>query len=410
MLEQVEQLVVGPVDVLDQDHGGPLCRGCRQKLRPRVLEAVAHGQWMEVPGDVEAERQPEDLPVAEQLASPLGWIALEQPEVLTQHLAQRPVRDPRAVRQTPPGPPERFGILVGKRRPELSDEPRLPDSCVSEHRHEPRAPFLNRRLILAAEHLELVVAPNECACQRTDAAWAHQREGADEPPAGNVLLFSFRLDCLLLAELEGAADHRDASLSDKHLPGRRALLEPCRDIDRVAGDERAPFTRTADHDLTGVHADPELEAAVQLVCPVQHRQGRVQRALGVVLERSRHAECRHDRIAGELLDRAPRTFDLVGHRVVEAIEQDARALGILRASEGRRPNEVGEDNGCDLPLAGSRLGLHRSGAARAEASAGRELGTARGTGHAWIVAQPLLAVTSLTCAESFEPRSVIQTT
>ena len=130
MLEQVEQLVVGPVDVLDQDHGGPLCRGCRQKLRPRVLEAVARGQWMEVPGDVEAERQPEDLPVAEQLASPLGWIALEQPEVLTQHLAQRPVRDPRAVRQAPSLQVRH--PLAGQAATELVDQPglahpRLPD-------------------------------------------------------------------------------------------------------------------------------------------------------------------------------------------------------------------------------------------------------------------------------------------
>ena len=58
MLEQVEQLVIGPVDVLDQEHGRLLSRGRRQKRRPRVLEAIAHGERMEAACDVESERQP----------------------------------------------------------------------------------------------------------------------------------------------------------------------------------------------------------------------------------------------------------------------------------------------------------------------------------------------------------------
>ena len=157
--------------------------------------------------------------------------------MFAQHLAQRPIRDPCAVRQAPPGPSERLGILPGKRSPELSDQPRLPDSCVSEHRHEPRAQLLNRRLILAAEQFKLFVPPDECTCQSAEAARAHEREGTDEPPAGNVLRLAFRLDCLLLAELEGAPDQRDSSLAYEHFTGRHPLLEPCRNVDRVAGDE-----------------------------------------------------------------------------------------------------------------------------------------------------------------------------
>ena len=76
----------------------------------------------------------------------------------------------------------------------------------------------------------------------------------------------------------------------------------------------------------------------------------MQRALGVILERSRSTEHRHHRVAGELLDRAARELDLLAHRVVEALELRTHALGIAIAGVRGRADEVGEENGDELAL------------------------------------------------------------
>ena len=85
----------------------------------------------------------------------------------------------------------------------------------------------------------------------------------------------------------------------------------------------------------------------------------MQSALGVVLERLRGAKGGHDGVAGELLHRPAGRFDLRRHRVVEALEPRARALGILLVGKGRRAGQVGEEDGCELPL-GAVLGHTRS--------------------------------------------------
>ena len=113
--------------------------------------------------------------------------------------------------------------------------------------------------------------------------------------------------------------------------------------------------------------------------PAQHRQRRVQRALGVILQRGGRAERGHDRIAGELLDRPAGALDLRRHRVVEAVEDDARPLGILLAELGRA-DEVGEEDGRELPLLARsrRLSLDRCAAGGAEPRIGRD-GAAAGS-------------------------------
>ena len=65
--------------------------------------------------------------------------------------------------------------------------------------------------------------------------------------------------------------------------------------------------------------------------PPQHRERRVESALGMVLERGRSAERRHDGVARELLDRPAGRLDLGRHRVVEPVEQRPRPFGILLA-------------------------------------------------------------------------------
>ena len=101
-LEQVEQRILGPVQVLDEQDRRRFRRQLAEELDPGLLEAVAHGKRMRVAGEVEAESEPEDLPVAEPPARLLLRLALEDSQVLSQNLPERPVREV-AVGQTPPG-------------------------------------------------------------------------------------------------------------------------------------------------------------------------------------------------------------------------------------------------------------------------------------------------------------------
>ena len=152
-------------------------------------------------------------------------------------------------------------------------------------------------------------------------------------------------------ELERPGDERGGSLADEDLARFGGLLEPRGHVHGVPGDERAPLAGPAGHDLAGVDADAQVESAAEVVRqPAPHRERGVQGPLDVVLLCGRDAERGHDRVPGELLDGAAGSLDLVGHRVVEAIEQHARALGVLRGAERRRADEVGEQRGGELAL------------------------------------------------------------
>ena len=141
--------------------------------------------------------------------------------------------------------------------------------------------------------------------------------------------------------------------ADDDRAGLGGLLEPRGDVHGVAGDERASLPCAAGHDLARVDADPQAEpVSEQLPEAPLHRERRVEGALRVILVRLGNAEHGHDRVARELLDRAARVTDLLGHRVVEALEHDARPLRVLLLSERRRADEIGEQHRGQLALGG----------------------------------------------------------
>ena len=91
-LEQVEERLLRPVQVLDEDDDRALAGEVAQELDPGLLEPVAGRQRVEIAGDVEPEREPEDLAVAESRALGVRVVALEDAEVLAEDLAERPNR------------------------------------------------------------------------------------------------------------------------------------------------------------------------------------------------------------------------------------------------------------------------------------------------------------------------------
>jgi hypothetical protein len=177
----------------------------------------------------------------------------------------------------------------------------------------------------------------------------------------------FRLDDFLRPEVEGSARRSDRSPTDEDLARLGSLLETRGDVDHVAGYERAPDARRPDHHVAGIDANPKVKRiSEQRGQGPPHRQRGVKSPVGVVLLRRGRAEGRHHGVANELLDCPAGVRDLLGHRVVEAVEHRARSFGVLRVGERRRAHEVGEENGRELALLTWALVRDRRAAVRAE--------------------------------------------
>ena len=134
-------------------------------------------------------------------------------------------------------------------------------------------------------------------------------------------------------------------------PGSAAFCSRSATLTASPVTNEPPSRAAPDDDLARVDADAHLDlAAEELAQSLLHRERRVERALGVVLECRGRAEHGHHRIAGELLDRAAGELDLLAHRVVEPLELYPHALRVSIACVRGRPDEVGEENRDELAL------------------------------------------------------------
>lgn len=79
-LEQAEQRLLRPVEVLDEHDRGPLARQLGQELGPGLVQAVAGRHRVQLAGHVEAEGEPEDLPAAQAAEHSVGRVAVEDAE------------------------------------------------------------------------------------------------------------------------------------------------------------------------------------------------------------------------------------------------------------------------------------------------------------------------------------------
>ena len=149
----------------------------------------------------------------------------------------------------------------------------------------------------------------------------------------------------------GVAHERSRLGSDERLARHGRLLEPRRDVDGVAGDERLRLT--ADHDLASVDADACLETVLQ--DSGLHLRGGTNGTERIVLVRDGNPEDGHDRVSDELLDRASMPPENDAKFLEVAAHARTQRLGIGRLAERGRANEVAEEDGDDLALLASGL-------------------------------------------------------
>ena len=142
-LDQVEQRVVGPVQILDEHDRRPVGREPLEERDRGVMELFADVHGACVAGHRSAKREPEGAVLAETTGDVRVGVAVADVEILLDDLAERPVgRVP--VREAPAGPPPRLRLLLGEPQPELTHEARLPNAGVPEDRDEVRRLELER--------------------------------------------------------------------------------------------------------------------------------------------------------------------------------------------------------------------------------------------------------------------------
>ena len=133
-------------------------------------------------------------------------------------------------------------------------------------------------------------------------------------------------------------------LAHEHGPCRRDRLEPGRGVDEVARDHPLVGGTGRDRRLAGQHPRPGPDRRPQGVDGVEELEGGPDGPLGVVLVGDRCPPDRHDRIADELLDRAPVPPDDVTREVEVPGEGLADVLGIPLRRIRREAHQIGEQD------------------------------------------------------------------
>ena len=299
VLDQLEQRILGPVDVFeDEDQrlgvgqlGGPFVRRPGDLLLAALgfdpLEH-AHGEGEQVGHRVVAAAR------AELGHGFVDRVVVRDPGRDLDHLGERPVRDALAVGERAAGKNRRAFDAVR----ELAREAALSHARLAVDGEEMRAAIADHARERVVKQLELVLAADEARRDRRDSPVG--LEDAHEPPHGQRIVEPLQLEEAALLGVHDRQRQPACKRADQDLPGLGDLLEPRRDVHRLAGCERR--VGLVRHDLPRFDPDPRLEA--EAVDGVEDRHGSANRALGVVLVRGRNPERRHDGVAGELLDDA----------------------------------------------------------------------------------------------------------
>ena len=185
-------------------------------------------------------------------SSAVARVVVDDARGLANRLGERPERDAPAVGEAAAAEDVRLAL---DRAGELGHEARLADARVGEQRHEPARAIRPRPPELALEERQLALTSDQGEGELAGLPLGPDRH---EPVGRHALGLALELEGLDRLDLDRIADEAVRQLPDQDLHLARGLLEPRRDVDRVAGHE-VLAGRPGDH-LAGVHAGPGGEA------------------------------------------------------------------------------------------------------------------------------------------------------
>ena len=387
MIDEVENAIVGPVQILEHEHQRPLLsKGLekatprRERLRPALLRrstrAAESDERPKLARDaLRLGRIGRGYRGGELLLGDRGGIAVEDLDLRLDDLGERPERDRLAVGKSAAAAPRDKVTVRLDRAAKLVDEPTFPDPWHPDDGDE-----LGGALALDArkrvrEHVELLRASNELSSMA--ALDANTRARLDCDPHRDRLRLPFRADRLRVSVDDHVPGCAVGLLADEDPVHRSRRLQARCGIDDVAGGH--PFSRLrpcaeGDEGLARVHGESQVQ--IRLACsPVPDRQRRPYRPFGVVLVRHRRAKECDDRVADELLHGSPETLQLCPYARVIVGEQRAHVLGIHPLGLRGRSDQIAEQRGDDLPFVPGRayVCLQRTAAPTAEAETVRVL-------------------------------------
>ncbi len=374
VLEERQQRVVGPVEILDDEDAGTV-RG--QELaepapRSERLVLCCGCAW-----DADERADPREQPVAvvdlgrhgpvELGGSLRGAVRLEDAGVGLDDLAEGPERDAVSVRQTAPLAPAHQARALLDVGEQLAAEAALADAGLADDRDQLTRALAGSALEAGDQRRLVGVPADQRGGERAGDVGSEPRPRLKRLPEEQRLRLALDRNPLERREIEHAVGRSKGRLRDRHGVDRRGGLHAGRGIHDVAGDERlaelGPRLQR-DHRFPGVHADPHLQRRlrvllVQLRDLFEDPEPGAHGPLGVVLVRDRRTEHRHHRVADELLDRAAMAFEHGAHAVVIRTKPRPHVLRVGLLGRRGEADQVAEEHGHDLPLLVRSFGCPR---------------------------------------------------
>ena len=324
---------------------------CRNPTHEAV-QAVAYGQRVHRPRRREAEREAQPVAVSDPFSATSARVALQDPKVLLQHLTERPVRYPVAVREAPATSHQRLWRLPVQPLPELTQQPRLADSSVADNIGQVWFAAADDTAIGLLQVRQLTVPANEHRLQPADPARAHQRQPAYELAANDPGGLALGLDPRRAVNSNAPRTASYRPVTDQDLPRRGLRLEP-----RAQTLTASPVTKELPSRGRPTTTSPVFTPMRSLRRPPNSSLNRRRIPSAACSARSASSSC----AAGApkaAITASPTNFSTVPpacsisthHRVVKTIQHRPDALGILLARKFGRPHKIGEQNSRDLPL------------------------------------------------------------
>ena len=305
-----------------------------------------------------------------------GVVPVLDVRVRAQDLQQRFVGRGLPVGDAVPGEPDH--LTRGERRVKLEEQARLAHTGLTHDAHDLATSRLGTREAVAQQ-----VDLSPSADERGEAALgADLHSAAPPPPPGHPV----RVDGLALSlDREEAERLAPDVVGDQSVGGFRDQdrarlgegLHAGREMSGVAHRRVVPakvVADPADDDQPGVqsqahvhfHALLALELRAVPADRLLDRQGRLDRPEGVVLQRHRRAEERHEAVPEVLVDGSLVAVDGGGHQPQHLVQDPMHELGADLLGEPGRIGEVGEQHGqlLALPLLGAARGQAALGEVR----------------------------------------------